>query len=142
MNFKDTLTQLVDLHIPKITIKSKYKPPWFDAQCYEKCREKERLHTKFKRTKNMNDEIKFVTCRREFKSMMRKKIRDNLYCAEDNNIITKKFWAHVKNTSKSCRIPEIVRYKNEISSNTIKKLICLINSFTISFLSHLPMTLK
>ena len=69
----------------------------------------------------MNDEIKFATCRREFKSMMRKKIRDNLHCVEDNNIITKKFWAHVKSTSKSCRIPEIVRYKNEISSNTITK---------------------
>ena len=37
MNFKDTLTQLVDSHIPRITVKSKYKPPWFDAECYEKC---------------------------------------------------------------------------------------------------------
>ena len=120
-NFKSTLTHLMDLHIPKITIKSKFKPPWFDAECYEKCREKERLHTKFKRSKALNDEIKFATCRREFKSLMRKKIRDNLYCTDDNNIITKKFWAHVKNTSKSCRIPEIVRYQSEISSNTITK---------------------
>ena len=133
MNFKDTLLQLVDLHIPRITIKSKYKPPWFDAECYEKCREKERLHAKFKRTKNMNDEITFVTCRREFKSMMRKKIRDNLYCAEDNNIITKKFWAHVKSTSKSCRIPEIVRCKNEISSNTITKANMFNNFFYNQF---------
>ena len=91
MNFKNTLTQLMDLHIPKITIKSNFKPPWFDADCYEKCREKERLHTKFKRTKALNDEIKFATCRREFKSMMRMKIRDNLYCTDDNNVITKKF---------------------------------------------------
>ena len=133
MAFKDTLLQLVDLHIPRITIKSKYKHPWFDAECYEKCREKERLHAKFKRTKNMNDEIKFVTCRREFKSKMRKKIRDNLYCAEDNNIITKKFWAHVKSTSKSCRIPEIVRYKNKISSNTITKTNMFNNFFYNQF---------
>ena len=133
MNFKDTLLQLVDVHIPRITIKSKYKPPWFDAECYEKCREKERLHAKFKRTKNMNDEIKFITCRREFKSMMRKKIRDNLYCVEDNNIITKKFWAHVKSTSKSCRIPEIVRCKNEISSNTITKANMFNNFFYNQF---------
>ena len=39
INFKNTLTQLMDLHIPKITIKSNFKPPWFDADCYEKCRE-------------------------------------------------------------------------------------------------------
>ena len=128
MNFKNTLTQLMDLHIPKITIKSNFKPPWFDADCYEKCREKERLHTKFKRTKALNDEIKFATCRREFKSMMRMKIRDNLYCTDDNNVITKKFWAHVKNTSKCNRIPEIVRYKNEISSNTKTKA-DMFNSF-------------
>ena len=128
MNFKNTLTQLMDLHIPKITIKSNFKPPWFDADCYEKCREKERLHTKFKRTKALNDEIKFATCRREFKSMMRMKIRDNLYCTDDNNFITKKFWAHVKNTSKCNRIPEIIRYKNEIFSNTKTKA-DMFNSF-------------
>ena len=128
MNFKNTLTQLMDLHIPKITIKSNFKPPWFDADCYKKCREKERLHTKFKRTKALNDEIKFATCRREFKSMMRMKIRDNLYCTDDNNVITKKFWAHVKNTSKCNRISEIVRCKNEISSNTKTKA-DMFNSF-------------
>ena len=128
MNFKNTLTQLMDLHIPKITIKSNFKPPWFDADCYEKCREKERLHTKFKRAKALNDEIKFATCRREFKSMMRMKIRDNLYCTDDNNVITKKFWAHVKNTSKCNRVPEIIRYKNEISSNTKTKA-DMFNSF-------------
>ena len=128
INFKSTLTHLMDLHIPKITVKSNSKPPWFDAECYEKCREKERLHKKFKRTKTLNDEMKFTTCRREFKSLMRKKIRDNLYCIDDNNIITKKFWAHVKNTSKCYRIPEVVRYKNEISSNTITKA-NMFNSF-------------
>ena len=128
INFKSTLTHLMDLHIPKITIKSNSKPPWFDAECYEKCREKERLHKKFKRTKALNDEMKFTTCRREFKSLMRKKIRDKLYCIDDNNIIIKKFWAHVKNTSKCYRIPEVVRYKNEISSNTITKA-NMFNSF-------------
>ena len=113
-NFKTTLLQLIDLRIPKIIIKSNSKPPWFDTECYEKCREKERLHTKFKRSNALNDEIKYTTCRREFKSLMRKKIRDNLYCSDDNNVITKKFWAHIKNTTKSCRIPEVVRYKNDI----------------------------
>ena len=64
----------MDVHIPKITIKSNFKPPWLDADCYEKCRGKERLIKKFKRTKALNDEIKFATCRREFKSMIRRKL--------------------------------------------------------------------
>ena len=73
INFKNTLTRFMNAHIPKITIKSKDKPPWFDAECYAKCREKERLHQKFKRTKSMHDELKFNVCRREYKSLMRKK---------------------------------------------------------------------
>ena len=81
INFKNTLTRFMNAHIPKITIKSKDKPPWFDAdkppwfdaECYAKCREKERLHQKFKRTKSMHDELKFNVCRREYKPFMRKK---------------------------------------------------------------------
>ena len=41
INFKTTLTRLMNVHIPKITIKTRDKPPWFDAECFEKCREKE-----------------------------------------------------------------------------------------------------
>ena len=123
----------MNAHIPKITIKSKDKPPWFDAECYAKCREKERLHQKFKRTKSMHDELKFSVCRREYKSLMRKKIRDNLYDVEDSNIITKKFWSHVKNASKSSRIPEIVHYKNSISSNAGVKATIFNNFFCEQF---------
>ena len=123
----------MNAHIPKITINSKDKPPWFDAECYAKCREKERLHQKFKRTKSMHDELKFSVCRREYKSLMRKKIRDNLYDAEDSNIITKKFWSHVKNAFKSSRIPEIVHYKNSVSSNAGVKATMFNNFFCEQF---------
>ena len=75
--FKEILNHFQELHIPKVTIKS--QPPWFDTECYVKCREKERLHKKFKSTKSINDELKFVTCRLEFKSLVRRKMRDNLY---------------------------------------------------------------
>ena len=97
--FKEILNHFQELHIPKVTIKLKSQPPWFDTECYVKCREKERLHKKFKNTKSINDELKFVTCRREFKSLVRSKMRDNLYCSRDSNIITKKFWSHVKSKS-------------------------------------------
>ena len=133
IDLKNTLKRLMNVHIPKITIKTNNKPPWFDAECYEKCREKERLHQKFKRTKSMHDELKFGVCRREYKSLMRKKIRDNLYGTEDSNIITKKFWSHVKNTTKSSCIPEIVHYKNSISSNAGVKAAMFNNFFCEQF---------
>ena len=48
-------------------------------------------------------------------------MRDNLYCSRDSNIITKKFWSHVKSKSKSCRIPEVIRNNSSISSDNVAK---------------------
>ena len=48
-------------------------------------------------------------------------MRDNLYCSNDNNVITKKFWAHVKSKTKSSRIPEVMKNNNRISSNNLDK---------------------
>ena len=97
--------------IPKITIRHNFGPPWFDADCYNKCREKEHPHKKYKRAKSMSDELKFANCRREFKNLIKNKMRDNLYCSNNRNTITKKFWAHVKSKSKSNRIPEVIRQR-------------------------------
>ena len=120
-NFKQVLNHFLQIHIPKITIKSRSHPPWFDSECYIKCREKERLHKKYKRTKSILDELKFRNCRREFKSLIKSKIRDNLYCCKDNNIITKNFWSHIKSKTKSSRIPEVLKHKNSISSHNVTK---------------------
>ena len=48
--FKDILNSLLDIYIPKVTVKLNSKPPWFDAECYLTCKEKERLHKKYKST--------------------------------------------------------------------------------------------
>ena len=48
-------------------------------------------------------------------------MRDNLYCSNYNNAITKKFWAHVKSKSKSTRIPAVMKNENKISSNELDK---------------------
>ena len=121
MKFKGILNHILELHIPKVTVKYSTKPPWFDTECYIKCREKERLHKKFKHTMTISDELKFKNCRREFKQLVRSKIRDNLYSSNDSSIITKKFWSHVKSKSKSERIPEIIKFSNKISSDDITK---------------------
>ena len=52
--FKNILNHFLEIHVPKITFKHNSQPPWFDAECYTKCREKERLHKKYKRTKSMS----------------------------------------------------------------------------------------
>ena len=40
---KSILSQLCDKHIPKLTIKSQFQPPWFDSDIHKLCIKKERL---------------------------------------------------------------------------------------------------
>ena len=46
--FKHTLFSLVDRYIPSISIKSDFTSPWFDAECFEAYRNKDRAHKKFR----------------------------------------------------------------------------------------------
>ena len=121
LRFKDILNSLLHIHIPKVTVKLNSQPPWFDTECYLKCKEKEGLHKKYKSTKSIQDELKFSLCRKEFKNLLRSKMRDNLYCSNDRNVICKQFWSHVKTKSRSNRIPEVMKHEGSISSqSTIK----------------------
>ena len=42
------LAWLVDRNIPSISIKSDFMSPWFDAECFEAYRNKDRAHKEFK----------------------------------------------------------------------------------------------
>ena len=72
-NFKVNLFYHIDKHIPTTTIKSEFKPPWFDSELHEACKTKERARQKFKITNSKLDEIKFANARREFKFLNSKK---------------------------------------------------------------------
>ena len=36
--FKTTIFHYVDKHIPTITVKNEYKPPWFDSELHDACK--------------------------------------------------------------------------------------------------------
>ena len=82
-NFKGSLFYHVNKHIPTMTIKSEFKPPWFDCELHEACKTKERARQKFKITNSKLDEIKFANARREFKFLNSKKMRENMYNTDD-----------------------------------------------------------
>ena len=112
--FKSHLFTAVDKFIPKCRVRSDFQPPWFDSEAYAACRKKERLRAKFKRTQRHTDELKFIDARRDFKRLVKQKMRDNLAVNDEVGSITKKFWSHVKSTSNSHRIPECVNYKDTL----------------------------
>ena len=108
------LTNLADKYIPKVRIKSEFQPPWFDSELFSACRQKERYRQNFKESESLLDELKYVTSRKQFKKLSSSKIRDNLFNDDDPALITKKFWAHVKYQSNSCRIPNCVNYEGQL----------------------------
>ena len=110
--FKQKLFELANKHIPKASMKSDAQPPWFDSECYDLCRKKNHLRTKFKKSKNESDGIKFSLARKEFKKLVSQKMRDNLCESEDDSVISKKIWSYVKATSNNQRIPEFITYNN------------------------------
>ena len=120
-SFKGILNHHVSQHIPTITIKNKDQPPWFDSDTHKLCQKKERLRAKFKETGLDRDYKKFSQCRKEFKELVKTKMRDNLDDDDDPALISKKFWSHVKSTSKSSRIPQTVNYKGRFRNNSKDK---------------------
>ena len=131
-NFKEILFSKIDDHIPKFTIKTEYQPPWFDSECYAKCKEKDKLHKNFKHKKTIESELKFKTARREFKTLVRSKMRENLDF-NDRNILTKKFWSHVKSCKNTSRIPEVISYEGITSSDPVAKANIFNNYFYKQF---------
>ena len=45
--FKMLLFGILDKHVLKVKVKSEFKSPWFDSECLQKSKEKEKLHKKF-----------------------------------------------------------------------------------------------
>ena len=114
--FKEIFVTLVNRSIPKIKINGNFSSPWFDSECYEAYRSKERAHIKFKSVPSVSNELKRDATRKNFKNVCSVKMRENLYNRDDPVLITKKFWSHVKSNSKSTRIPECVQHKGRYRS--------------------------
>ena len=119
LRFKDILFHHVKHRIPTITVSDKDQPPWFDSETYQLCLKKERLRAKSNRTGLAEDYKQFSDCRREFKSLIDHKMISNFNDEDDPALISKKFWAHVKSTSKSTRIPGTVNYRGRFRNNQL-----------------------
>ena len=117
--FKHYLFQICDKNIPKITVKSKFQPPWFDSNIHKIILKKERLRAKFKKSKDPLDYQKFKEARKFFKKSVQEKIKSSFNEDGDPSLIPKRFWNHVKATSNSTRIPECVSYGGRFRSKSL-----------------------
>ena len=108
-NFKTHFFSIINKHIPRIKISNSYQPPWFDSETFNLCREKEWYRSRYKSSSSPEHYTKFSECRKAFKKLTEQKMRDNILTDDDSSdLITKKFWSHLKSKTKSSRIPETV----------------------------------
>ncbi len=115
--FKNILFFHMHSRIPTITISDKDQPPWFDSETYQLCLKKEKLRDRFNGTGLAEDYKNFSDCRSEFKNLCHEKMVSNFNDEDDPALISKKFWSHVKSTSKSTRIPSTVNYCGRFRNN-------------------------
>ena len=106
-------------HIPTMTVDNSFQPPWFDSEVHHAYLKKERAHAN--RNKSDLNALKFSKARKIFKTIAAEKMRDNLYNSDDPELITKKFWSHVKSHSKSQRIPDTIHYNGRFRNDSCDK---------------------
>ena len=61
------------------------------------------------------------------------KMRENLYNEDDPDLITKKFWSHIKSNSKSCRLPETMHLNSTFRNKPSEKAELFNNYFYDQF---------
>ena len=116
--FKSVLYKLCDRHIPKKTVHDQFQPPWFDADCEQILKEKEKWRSiANSKTGTEEDHQNFRKLRKKLKKTLDEKMRLNVEDDTDPSLISKKFWKHVKSKSKSTRIPETVWHKDKFRKN-------------------------
>ena len=115
--FKSVIHTVCDMHIPTVTVKSDFQPPWFDSDVHKACLEKEKRRAKYVRTKKPEHYIAFKESRKNFKRLVERKKLDTVTDDSDPALIPKKFWSNVKSTSNSHRIPETVSYGSKFRNN-------------------------
>lgn len=116
--FKSILKDICDSYIPKKTVKSHFQPPWYDSECDQMWKRKEKWRKRAKLSNSESDLLKFRSLRKQFKKLMNEKMRLNVEDDNDPALISKKFWSYVKSKTKSTRIPETVHYRNQFRSDT------------------------
>jgi len=115
--FRQKLLQLVNTHIPRVTIKNKSSPPWIDAEVIETSRLKEKAYKKAKLKKTEYRWKKYTDLRNNIKNLVNNKYKaylENL----TNNIgqNPKRFWNFFKDLyDQKGKTPDLLYNGREVS---------------------------
>ncbi len=130
----NTVTNLLNKHIPKIKIKNSNTPPWIDSEVINISKRKETARRRANKLNTDQSWTKYNKIRNKLKSLTKSK-----YLNYINDISTslfnnsKRFWGVIKNKTKSRFIPETMFYNNQQGSTPLDKANLLNNFFFSNF---------
>jgi hypothetical protein len=107
-----TFKDLINLHVPKITLKNAHTPPWIDAQVIKGIRKKNSALKQAKKHDSQTLWNKFARIRNRIKNLISDKHKTYLYTICDNiSSDPKRFWSFIKSKTKSRGLPTFL-YNN------------------------------
>jgi exonuclease III len=111
-SWSTTLKDLINLHVPKITLKNAHTAPWIDAQVIKGIRKKNTALAQAKKHDSQALWAKFSRIRNKLKNLITEKHRTYLYTICDNiSSNPKRFWSFIKSNTKSRGLPTFL-YNN------------------------------
>ena len=104
---KSVIVELCDKYIPKKRVKDPFTPSWHSDRDVVRARNrKETLRSRFKSRPSPESKAAYYLARKALKTVISTKLNDHFNV--DESCITKRFWTHIKLSSKSLRVPECV----------------------------------
>ena len=106
-----------------VNIKSSGQPPWWDSEIREMAKHKNRLRKQAESPNSTeHDRVQFKQYTKTYKEEVMNRKKDFITkvdpCEDENAVINKRFWSHVKNSSSCSRIPDSVYYNGRYRTDT------------------------
>ena len=120
--WKGVFLSIVDAHIPKIKVKSSYKPPYITKEVIHALNKKETIRKRAKSANSPSLWNRFRDLRRSIKSMIRSKKREYISSlASSVKDKPKDFWRFFKAKTTGSSLPDILTHNNEQFTTSERK---------------------
>jgi exonuclease III len=132
-----TLKNLINKHIPKITLKKEHSAPWIDLDVVKLIRKKDSALRQAKKNDTPHAWTKFHRLRNRLKNLISHKHKTYLLdICEHIGTAPKRFWSFIKANSKSRGLPSFLYNTNREKIDNFKEMANIFNNFFQSIFSN------
>jgi hypothetical protein len=130
------LKNLINKHIPKISLKKEHTAPWIDLEVIKKLRKKDSALRHAKKHDTPQAWTKFKQLRNKLKNLITNKHKHYLIDICDNiSTCPKRFWSYIKANSKSRGLPSYLYNQHKEKIDNFTGMSNLFNTFFQSIFS-------